>query len=168
MPPTALSRACFSWACVLSHCIVVTPIVAMVAEHSMKEQVILHLLDCAELGGIWDEDLCHLSSKKFLQNLVAPFFCGADLCEPSVHVVHRRGYRPINWWHHWGQRQEENRLLWRACFMWSKQSRDSVLQTWYNTSTYPISMPTWWFSIACSTSRSVSRWTSGHVGFWRG
>ena len=49
----------------LSHCIVVTPIVAMVAEHSMKEQVILHLFDCAELGGIWDEDLCHLSFKNF-------------------------------------------------------------------------------------------------------
>ena len=49
----------------LSDCIVVTPIVAMVAEHSVKEQVILHLLDCAKLGGIWDEDLCHLSSKNF-------------------------------------------------------------------------------------------------------
>ena len=53
----------------LSHCIVVTPIVAMVAEHSTKEQVILHLLDCAELGGIWDEDLCHLSSKHFSSKL---------------------------------------------------------------------------------------------------
>ena len=41
----------------------------------------LHLLDCAELGGIWDEDLCHPSSNFFLQNLVVPFFFEADLCE---------------------------------------------------------------------------------------
>ena len=37
----------------------------MVAKHTMKKQVILHLLDCAEIGGIWDEDLFHPSSQIF-------------------------------------------------------------------------------------------------------
>ena len=70
-----------AYVCVCSHCIVITLIVAMVAKHTMKKQVMLHLFDCAELGGIWDEDLCHPLSNIFLPNLVVPFFCGADLCE---------------------------------------------------------------------------------------
>ena len=41
----------------------------------------LHLLDCAELGGFWDEDLRHPSSKFFLTNFVVPLFCGAGLCD---------------------------------------------------------------------------------------
>ena len=61
---------------------------AMVAKHTMKKQVVLHLLDCAEIGGIWDEDLFHPSSKNFLQNLVVPFFCGAVLCEESDDLDH--------------------------------------------------------------------------------
>ena len=38
-------------------------IVAMVAKHAMEKQVMLHLLDCAGIDGIWDEDLFHPSSK---------------------------------------------------------------------------------------------------------
>ena len=53
-----------------------------------EKQITLHLLDCAELGGIWDEDLCHPSSQNFLPNLVVPFFCGADLCD-----IFNKGYR---------------------------------------------------------------------------
>ena len=32
----------------------------MVAKHTMKEQVMLHLLDCAEVDGIWHEDLVNV------------------------------------------------------------------------------------------------------------
>ena len=51
--------------CVCNHCIVIIPIVAMVAKHTMKKQIMLHLLDWAEIGGIWDKDLFHPSSKNF-------------------------------------------------------------------------------------------------------
>ena len=37
----------------------------MVAKNTMKNQVMLHLLECAEIGGIWDEDLFHPLSQNF-------------------------------------------------------------------------------------------------------
>ena len=40
-------------------------LMAMVVKHRMKKQVMLHLLDCAEFGGIWDEDVFHPSSNFF-------------------------------------------------------------------------------------------------------
>ena len=59
------------------------------AKHTMKRQVVLHLLDCAKVGGIWDEDLLHPLSKTTLPKLVVAFFCGADLCDHhrSVRVL---------------------------------------------------------------------------------
>ena len=65
MPPTTLSPTCFSSACACNHCIVTIPIVAMVAKHTMKKHVMLHLLECAKIGGIWDKRLFHPSSQNF-------------------------------------------------------------------------------------------------------
>ena len=48
----------------------------MVAKHTMKKQVMLHLLDCAEIGGIWDEDLFHPSSKDVSSKFSGSVFLG--------------------------------------------------------------------------------------------
>ena len=53
----------------------------MVAKHAMKKQVMLQLLDCAELVAFVTKTFSTPRPKFFLENLVVPFFCGADLCE---------------------------------------------------------------------------------------
>ena len=55
------------------------PSVAMVAKHTMKKQVMLHLLDCAEIGGIWYEDLFHPSSNFFFKFSGSVFLRGRPL-----------------------------------------------------------------------------------------
>ena len=90
MPPTALSRTYFSSACVRSHYVVITLIVAMVAKHTMTKPVMLHLLDCAELGGIWDEDLCHPSSKNFSSKFSGSVFSAGPTFVTWKKVIMRK------------------------------------------------------------------------------
>ena len=78
--------------CVCSHCVVIRSIVAMLAKYTMTNQVLLHLLDCAEVGGIWNGDFSTPRPKMFLPNLVVPYFCGADLGDlpPKDHRALKR------------------------------------------------------------------------------